>query len=128
MGVAMSPEIRTALLMLGIIACVAFVVTTACRIITKIIFICVVVLLLNTTGVINVSQYLPQGFHIGNKVVEVLDYEEGSENQGDFGVDFDKSVNKTEIIDEESILESYNGGPLEWIKSTLGSLVNKTLK
>lgn len=125
MGATMSPEMRTVLLMLGIIACVAFIVSTACRVITKIIFICVVVLLLNITGVINISKYLPQGSSIVSKIEEVLDYKGDSEENTDIGVHFDSNVSDKEINNGGDAREEQEQNPLNWIKSTLGSLVDK---
>ena len=70
---AITPEIRTALLMLAIIACGAFVVATTARIITKIIFVLIVVVLLNVVGVINIGNYIPGlNLSMDKSIVDVL--------------------------------------------------------
>ena len=70
---AMTPEMRTALLMLAIIACGAFVVATTARLITKFIFVLVVVVLLNVFWVINIEDFIPGlDLSMDKSIVEVL--------------------------------------------------------
>lgn len=67
-----TPEMKTVIIMLAIIACGAFLFVTTCRFITKLIFILVVFVLLNLTGLINIGQIFDTKLSMDKSIIEVL--------------------------------------------------------